>query len=329
MKKGNYLYKSLLICVFLMSNIVLISCSKEEDWYYTDYGDRILIDKYLGVETEVIVPSKINNKRVTAISLNAFDDKPTKIIIEEGIEYIYPYAFFEAKSVESISIPKTVIEIGYNAFNGASSLTEIIVDPDNQHYLTENGVLFSKDRSTLYKYPEAKIGKTYTIPEHVSTVYRGAFVQFKLHRGFLDGPKLENIYVDMNNKYFSSVDGVLFNKDKTVLIKYPEWKKETSYVIPDNVELIDRIAFANSQFLEEVIIPSSVKEIEYGAFFSMKNILRIYLERDNKMEITKLRDKTCFDESNEELVIYVPSDSFSDYINSNGWNNYVNKIKVK
>lgn len=328
MKVKNH-FVVLFFCVIALFAIMLYSKPKNQDWYYTDYGDEILIEKYLGTDNEVIVPMKINNKLVTGISLKAFDDKPTKIILQEGIEIIYPFAFFEAKSVTSIFIPKTVIEIGYHAFNGASSLTEIIVDPENKNYSSENGVLFNKDKTTLYKYPEAKTDKSYTIPESVSAIYRGAFVQFKYHHGFLDGPKLENINVDEKNKHFSSTDGVLFNKDKTQLIKYPEWKQDKIYVVPETVELIDIIAFANSHYLEEVTLPSNIIEIDHGAFFAMKKINCIYLERSSQLGITKLNDGECFGESNKELIIYVQSDSLDEYINSENWNNYSKIIRIK
>ena len=73
--------------------------------------------------------------------------------------------------------------------------------------------------------------------------------------------KLLNIIVDPKNKYFSSVDGVLFNKNKTVLIRYPDGKKDKSYTMPNSVTQIVRDAFYKAQ-LKELIITENVTEIE-------------------------------------------------------------------
>ena len=114
--------------------------------------------------------------------------------------------------------------------------------------------------------------------------------------------ELENIYVDENNKYFKSVDGVLYNADCTALVKYPMGKQGEEYTIPNgvveisacgsfsgNVHLkkiiipsgvtrIGKLSFDNCQKLEEVIIPKTVKEIGKSAFYYSTNLKNIYYE---------------------------------------------------
>lgn len=82
---------------------------------------------------------------------------------------------------------------------------------------------------------------------------------------FTDSFCLENIFVDANNPCFTSVDGVLFNKDKTALLRYPGLKDETSYVIPETVTEICVGAFAFAG-ISQVEIPESVKKIGFDAF---------------------------------------------------------------
>ena len=88
---------------------------------------------------------------------------------------------------------------------------------------------------------------------------------------------LINIYVDDDNMHFSSEDGVLFNIDKTVLIKYPEARLETSYNIPLTVTTINPFAFFFSTNLLSMVIPSNVTTINHDAFLDCSNLISIVI----------------------------------------------------
>lgn len=74
--------------------------------------------------------------------------------------------------------------------------------------------------------------------------------------------------VDKDNKYYKSIDGVLFSKDGTILLKYPVATNKKSYIVPKGVKIIGNSAFINSG-LEEVILPEGLEQIGYGAFYSV------------------------------------------------------------
>jgi len=82
------------------------------------------------------------------------------------------------------------------------------------------------------------------------------------------------ISVDEENPEYSSVDGVLFNKDKTVLLQYPLGKKKAEYTVPGDVTKVGTRSFEGST-LERVTISASITEIESGAFFFCKNLKTI------------------------------------------------------
>ena len=89
--------------------------------------------------------------------------------------------------------------------------------------------------------------------------------------GFLNCKSSTSIIVDDNNKNYTSVDGVVFNKSKTELVKCPQAKKNTNYMIPDSVTSIRRQAFYGCSSLTSIDIPDSVTSIESSAFYNCTN----------------------------------------------------------
>lgn len=110
-----------------------------------------------------------------------------------------------------------------------------------------------------------------TIPE---TVQGKPFV---IDNGLSGGENLQKINVSPDNKDYTSVDGVLFNKDKTTLIKYPRGKKDTSYIIPDGVTVICNRAFHDCDALKSVKIPDSVDTLGSYAFYGCEQLKDVTL----------------------------------------------------
>jgi len=124
-------------------------------------------------------------------------------------------------------------------------LTTINVDPNNANYSSIDGVLFNKDQTILLKYPAGRITREYKIPASVTSIEDGAF----------EGCNgLKSISVDTNNTNYSSIDGVLFNKDQTILIQYPAGKAVSRYILPDGVTSIERWAFGNCKNLKSIVV---------------------------------------------------------------------------
>ncbi|GEM_PF-4602345 len=92
-----------------------------------------------------------------------------------------------------------------------------------------------------------------------------------------DQDKVDTILVDPANEYLTSVDGVLFSKDKTTLICYPPAKKQTTYTVPDTTKYIFHEAFSECKQLTNIILPSGLQEIGYMCFEDCKNLSSISL----------------------------------------------------
>lgn len=212
--------------------------------YKENYNGTVTITKFIGSETMVFVPEKINGKTVWEIGRGAFRDCVTlkSIIIPECVNSIGENAFRGCTGLTDVNLPKGIQSIDSGTFQGCSSLKSIII-PDSVVWLWD---AFSGCDQL----------ESITIPGKVKYLYDDPF------RG-CNG--LINIYVDEQNEDFASVDGVLFNKDKTELIQFPSGRSG-DYVIPDTVSSIDMRAFQDCKKVTGVYIPSSVTDVGWPKF---------------------------------------------------------------
>ena len=85
---------------------------------------------------------------------------------------------------------------------------------------------------------------------------------------------ISSIKVESGNKYFYVKDGILFSKDKTKLILYPNMRKNTTYTVPSGVKVIGEYAFAGAN-IKNVTISSKVSEIGKNAFENCKSLEKV------------------------------------------------------
>lgn len=207
-------------------------------------------------------------------------------VIPEGVTAI-GWCAFRSGSLNSVTLPNSLTTIEGNAFSLCFNLSEIKVGEENPNFSTDGQILLNKDGTTLVYYYE-KNKESYTIPEGVTTIAKEAFSGSRsltsltisksvrhMNVWTLHGASwLKQINVDEGNPVYSSMEGTLFNKGKTTLIRYPR-SKAGSFVIPDTVKTIEEGAFADSFELTEVVMPSSVERIEESAFSGCHGLMEI------------------------------------------------------
>jgi len=189
----------------------------------------------------------------------------TRVTLPEGVVAIHDLAFSGCEQLAEIHLPQSITIIGDGAFAFCRNLTEIEL-PAMLNRIEPN--TFSNCTSL----------ETVTIPEGVTSIGWGAFGNTGLTRIHIPGSvaqieyafsgcfRLTEINVAKDNPAYLSREGVLFNREGTVLIQFPGGRAG-SYTVPKEVERIDPYAFAESYQLERLIIPSSVTTIGTWAFY--------------------------------------------------------------
>ncbi len=155
------------------------SCAKaSQDWQWDVLEDgTVSIKNYSGTETEVEIPSQLDGKKVTTLGYYAFNGNKgiTNIRIPDTVTTLEDTVFLCCTALKEIVIPSSVSSIGEEVFLDCYSLTDIIVAPDNQAYMSEDGVLFNKAKTELIAYPLGNARTGYDIPEGVKELRGYAF----------------------------------------------------------------------------------------------------------------------------------------------------------
>lgn len=105
-----------------------ITTLENEEYTYEIYESYVKIIKYIGTETEVVIPTEIDNKPITVIGslcFHATDAKVTSVKISESIEEIEESAFYYMDTLTAITIPDNVVKISSRAFAWCNSLESV------------------------------------------------------------------------------------------------------------------------------------------------------------------------------------------------------------
>lgn len=195
----------------------------------------------------------------------------TSMIIPNGVTNIGSGAFSNCISLTSITIPNSVTSIGDYIFQWCVELKSITI-PTNLKSISRFAFLSCWKLSSV------------TISDGVTRINEGAFAACKslvsitipgsvtnISENAMSGNQnLTSINVDKDNSKYLSIDGVLYDKDASILMQCPGGK--TSITIPNTVEAIGAGAFFGCINLTSITIPNSVTSIGEGAFQGCRNL---------------------------------------------------------
>lgn len=286
----------LFFIVFAIKENIYADTFEKLTYNVLEDGSIAIVDCDKSIENDYIIPEVIDGKEVKVIQNNAFG---------------------KCTNLESITIPKGVYSIGSFAFSGCNSLKNINVVESNVSFASKDGVLFSKDMKSIAKYPKAKEDSKYVVPDGVEEISYRAFdgsrnlkeIKFssslkkisdyafyycnnienveipenveKIAKwSFWSCSKLKAINVSQNNNNFSSEDGILFDKNKTMLIKFPDRNEKTQYTIPESVKKVEPYAFCYCSNIVNVTVPDSVTDLGKYTFYYCVNLENIKLSEN-------------------------------------------------
>ena len=233
--------------------------------------------------TVLRIPDEIDNKPVRVISRfsihGSAPDKVKKIVIPDSVMSIFVNAFSDCTNLETVNIPDSVELIGEGVFANCHSLKKVIISDRNKHFVLEDGVLYTKDKSELISAIPCEIKGTFRVPEGVTKIDSDSFCGCgemteilipasveNIGAAFTGCTSLKKITVDEDNSHYCSNKGVLYTQDRDELLRVPSCYSESAFSVPDTVDEIDYGAFEGCANIEKITLPESVSSIKEAAF---------------------------------------------------------------
>jgi hypothetical protein len=246
-------------------NLQKITVSSDNPNYTSVNGVLLSKDltKLIKVPQELPVTSYRIPNSVKIIDKSAFSGckRLVELFIPYSVKKIESFAFKGCELLKEITIPSNVEILTDGVFSGCESLSSVVLEEG----IKEIGEMILSECSSL---------RTIQIPSSIKSISSSAF-------NFCYS--LEAINVEISNKIYTSIDGVLYDKNLFKIIRMPEGKDLADFIIPQSVTTIGDNAFFDCGKLRNISIPSRVNTIEQGAFFNCKELQKVVLSSNIKV----------------------------------------------
>lgn len=232
------------------------------------YGTRAIVQSYTGEAAELDIPDNVNGYPVLEINSSCFYNNTVveAVTFPDTIWTSGSGIFKGCTNLKYVKLSEGLTELAAESFMGCSSLESITI-PDSVEYIEKDcfkncTALKNVRLSATMTYIDDSFAdcsslENINIPRSVSVISPYAFINCDSFSEFT---------VDEENESFKAIDGVLYSRDGTRLISYPQARAAESYEIPDGVAAIGKMAFYRAYGLTRLRIPDTVTEIGDQAF---------------------------------------------------------------
>ena len=221
---------------------------------------------------------------ITDICASAFSgcENLSSLELPKGLKNIDVWAFYRCKSLESVDIPASVEFILTGAFGGCIKLKSLNVESENKEYMSVDGIVFNKDKTSLVIYPAGLYATEYKIPEGIVSTYAQAFNGTAYLKKVIL-PDSMKVITNQPLTGCESVTSVEIPKTATELDTFAFARCGlTELDIPDSVERIGTLAFHDSLNLKSVKLPKNLKSLGTSAFEKCKSLMEIKIPESLK-----------------------------------------------
>lgn len=202
--------------------------------------------------TELIIGNNVSNLDDTVFWSCS---KIEEVVVPESITNIPDHFFDSCYSLKKITLHDGIKSIGIHAFCGTK--IETIDLPEELETIAASAFFSCKKLRSVQ------------IPENVSLISEGAFNLC---------PSIENFVVSPENEYYSNDEyGALFNKDKTLLLRYPAGSKNVTYIIPESVTNISSYTFMDCSNIKELVYGNGMPEIKSAVINYAESLVCIHI----------------------------------------------------
>ena len=268
---------------------------------------------------KMVYASKVYMNVIAGAPWYSYRDKVKSVDIAEGITYIGSNAFKNFTLLNSVTLPDSLANIAYSAFNGCSNLSQINIDSENKFYFSEGNCLISIYDSTLV------LGcSTSVIPNYVKVIGSGAF----LNNSQLKSIALPDGLIKIGKSAFEGCTSLseidipesVYKMDATAFygcnalpvenaIRYAgNWavgvadNKCKTYIIRENtIGLSGTFSFCSN--LESICLPEGLKYIDDGAFSGCTSLSDISIA-ESVIKISSTAFKGCKKLPKKNNVLY-------------------------
>lgn len=234
---------------------------------------------------------------------------------------ISDYMFYGCSTLINLTLPQNSTAIGANAFAGCLNLSHISM-PEGIQTIGERA--FDGDISlTRISIPDitTSIGNyAFQGCSGLTTLILSSSVK-TIGNGMLNGClNIQEISLNSDNPYYSTPNGVLYDKAQTSLIIYPAGKQLQTFEIPDGVTEIKSSGFFGTKALEYLFFPESLTSIGDDAFKGCSNLTKLFARPSTPAECAN----DCFEAvSKSNCALYVPKGSYNDYWATPVWGEFL------